>query len=303
MVKKVIKKLLKCYIILSLLLLPVVLIIILIEAPYSVEYLDIDEIVHNFSDVHGDETSFACELDYEMVRFENRSIDLKKIDLGGDFCGGISRDAGNVFIALTSSYNDEKVFKIVSTDYNLKIKEVVFEKKIENDVEAISYNRIIYFYDGKKYAQNEFDIEGYDLVKREYLGVVFSTRRLQDIAYLFRTEQSPYIWETHSKFGKKKFIDIKKKETGEKRTISEERLTQDDVGSIIVRHNGWYFKGIYWLENRLYLRCCISAKNNSSDFYYPFFNIIYEYDFDDDKLIFKFYFASNDVEGHVELLI
>lgn len=251
----------------------------------------------DFSMIHGDTTMCAFEDSLHRVEFEDHIINLDDSISIGDFCGGFELIEDKMFI--TTFDSEDNTFKIIESDYYLNNQKVIYEKRYDYRVKALSYNRVIYFGEPKGWNK-ELIVEAYDLTSKEYLGVLLQSNGLSYHDYVQKIRNKanrPYdIDREHNQILNDTYVKITKIDTQEIKYVNDDQLLRDNVGQKIIEQKKYFWSHAeYGKNDRIYLICSIWS-HEYSFFSNYLFNVVYEYDFETNSLKFKFYFISYDYE-------
>ena len=249
------------------------------------------EIEKCFSEIHGDKNAFAYEHDFYKIRFEDNTIDFKNKVLDGDFCGGVALSKDKLFFTTIKFDNDNYIFKIIESDYDINNQKTIYEKRVNYEIEAFSYDKIIYF-SAHKNGNKIIDVEAFNINSNKYLGIVSQVIGVDCYDYISLKEiNNPFKWEA-GHFFSNTYIDITKKRTQETKSIEKEKLLDDNVGKKIVEQKDYFWSSAQWIDGKLYLICSIISKEYT--LLCSYFNVVYEYDFENDNLYYRFHFISDD---------
>ena len=277
----------------------------------------LDSVKKDFSGFVGDTTSCAYD-DYDnKLYFENHTVDLEK-NMYGKYCGGVSLHKDKLYTCVNCKNvnNGNNYFRIIESDVYYTNQNIIFEQEFDYKLDAECYNNIIYFGWKNSSYKSKIDIMGYNIESKEYIGIVSSgkKKRVSDYVYSIK-ERSPYSivvdpdWEPFRfqidldwlgiKDAKK--VEIKKADVKEPKYITKFKLNNNEVGNVVCKQNNWYWSTNYECVNdKLFLTCVIEA--STSWFNYKYYNIVFEYDFENDSLKYRFRYTSDDTNEGINLL-
>ena len=95
------------------------------------------------------------------------------------------------------------------------------------------------------------------------------------------------------------WVIIKKYDEQDSKVITKEKLKDNEVGNIVCEQYMWHWDKIAFVDGKIFLVCSIEASINWIES--ALYNIVFEYDFENETLKYRFRYTSYTNNG-IELL-
>lgn len=232
----------------------------------------------------------------KTLAFGNRVLKLKDLVTEGELCDGVELCGDRIYFSVREKSNDIYTFRIMRCGLYGENVTTVFSKQYSFPVCSSSRERVIYI----SREKHEDDVVPVDVFYTETETYRHEIWENADCTTYVKELENQRKYRFDYKLTSSDPMKVTDRETGQIKTVTTERLAQDPIGKLIIKESQWGWNGADVLDGKIFLTCTVLVRDEGW-FDYTYLNVVYEYDFDSDTLLFRFYFDSYDWVDYIYL--